>query len=78
MPEREAVRLTINKLAADEACRLAEISPDSSPRMIAAAIEKLIFQYNTGNTSTTVPAPTVTPPVQPNKQALSQMIRGNS
>ena len=73
----ESKRITINCFAVQEICRLEGISPDAPSQVLAAAIEKLIFQLASGNTLTS-PAkaqdPIPTPHPSANKAGLAAMV----
>lgn len=72
----ESKRITINCFAVQEICRLEGISPDAPSQVLAAAIEKLIFQLASGNISTPPKAqdPAPTPQSPANKAGLAAMV----
>ena len=72
----ESKRITINCFAVQEICRLEGISPDAPSQVLAAAIEKLIFQLASGSISTPPKAqdPTPTPQPSANKAGLAAMV----
>ncbi len=65
----ESKRITINCFAVREICRIEGISPDAPTQVLAAAIEKLIFQLASNSIPT---APTPQPPA--NKAGLAAMV----